>query len=97
MADMTENDGKLLCAFPERLDNAACSDFGKELMDKAAASSLPVVFDIGNVEFVSSSFLRLVIQVAKKVGRENLSLTGLSENVREVFVISGLDEMLALS
>ncbi|NOZ21461.1 MAG: STAS domain-containing protein [Planctomycetes bacterium] len=97
MVDMTEKDGKLYCAFSGRLDSTLCAGIETPLMEKVIAADLPVVFDMTDVEFVSSSFLRLVIQTAKKVGRGNLFLPHLSESVRQVFLISGLDEQLGLS
>ena len=97
MVDITEKDGELVCAFKGQLDSVLCSSVETELMEKVSSTDLPVVFNMADVEFVSSSFLRLVIQTAKKVGRDNLSLIDLSEKVRDVFVICGLDEQLNLS
>ena len=94
MVNISEKDGKLICVFEGRLDTVNCVKWEKELLEKTKAKKLPVVFDLGNVEYVASGFLRVCLQVAKLVGSENLILINVSEYVRKVFSLSGFDKHL---
>ncbi|RLD09785.1 MAG: hypothetical protein DRI44_07725 [Chlamydiae bacterium] len=94
MVDITVKDDKLVCTFNGRLDTVNCSKWEKELLDKAKESKNPVIFDLGNVEYVASGFLRVCLQASKLVGTEKLKLINANEYVRKVFSLSGFDKYL---
>ena len=88
------SDGKLLCSFVGQLDTAACEEFRNQLWEKVQELKLPVIFDMQKVDYVSSEFLRICIQVFKEVGDEKFVLVDVHPSVKKVFKISGLDKLM---
>lgn len=94
MVNISINDEKLVCDFKGRLDTVNCSKWENELLDKVKESKIPVVFNLANVEYVASGFLRVCLQVSKLAGTGNLELINMSDYVRKVFTLSGFDKYL---
>ena len=97
MVDILVQDDKVVCSFTGRLDTLNCSQWEKDLLDKVKETKSPVVFDLAEVEYVASGFLRVCLQVSKLAGAENLSLINVNEYVRKVFSLSGFDKHLNIS
>lgn len=57
--------------------------------------TVSILFDIGQVEYVSSLFLRTVIKSAKKVPKGKFRLTGANPFVRKVIQSSGLEMLIS--
>jgi anti-anti-sigma factor len=87
---------KLICAFSGRLDTERCLTLEKELDEDAGKSTGPVVFDLAEVDYIASSFLRICIKYAKKLGKENFSLINTSPALKKVFKIAGFDELIRI-
>jgi anti-anti-sigma factor len=87
---------KLRIAFAGRLDTARCSTIQNELMTQIEATELPVVFDLQEVSFIASSFLRLCLMSVRKLGAERFSLTAPSPAIEKVFVMAGLDKVIRI-
>ena len=96
MVDMSINDGKLVCTFNGRLDTVNCAKWEKELFEKVKDEKLPVIFDLGNIEYVASGFLRVCLQISKLAGTDNLKLINVNEYVRKVYSLSGFDKYLTI-
>jgi len=97
--DIEENitgEKKLVCSFSERLDTENCSKFEDEIYQKVQESKIPVIFDLQHVDYVSSAFLRICLQVSRKVGIENLSIINVHPNVKRVFKIAGFDKQITV-
>ena len=92
MVDYSLNDGQLLCVFGERLDTAACLSLEKGLLDKVKEVKSQVVFDLGKVNYIASSFLRLCFQTAKECGEVNLSLINVNPEIKRVLKVAGVDK-----
>ncbi|MGD9787892.1 MAG: STAS domain-containing protein [Sulfuricellaceae bacterium] len=84
-------EGKLRVAFSGRMDTTQSTAIQEELLARVTATPLPVVFDLKDVEFVASAFLRLCLSTAQRVGANRLTLANASPAVRKVFAIAGLD------
>jgi anti-anti-sigma factor len=84
----------LVCSFPNRMDTENCQKVETDIFDKVQESQIPVVFNLEEVDYVASMFLRLCIQIAKKVGTENFSIINLHPNVKKVFMLAGFDKQL---
>ena len=55
---------------------------------------LKIVFDMKNVEFIASSFIRICITTFKEVGHENYSIINTSPIIKKTFAMAGLaDDM----
>ncbi len=55
----------------------------------------PLVFDLGKLEYISSSGLRVFLSIAKRIeaGRDGIAFVGLQDMVRSVFSVSGFDKL----
>lgn len=53
-----------------------------------------VRIDFSGLDYISSAGLRSLMIILKKVGRENMSVVNLKENVREIFETTGFDELM---
>ena len=87
--------------FSGRLDATASEGMAKDLEQRLQAfsghcgSSGPgVIFDLGQVSYVSSAFLRICVSTAKQAGVGHFSVENSSPDVKRIFKIAGLDETL---
>ncbi len=78
------------CDFEYMLENEP-----KVLKGIEGASS--VVFDMKNVEFIASAFIRLCIQVLKIQGKENFEIVNASKLVAAILSVSKLDVFIKIS
>lgn len=76
------------------LDTAATAEFDLAV-DKAAEKVGTVVFDFSGIEFIASSALRKLVSVDKMLSAAGggIVIDGMSDVVREVFDITGLNEV----
>jgi anti-anti-sigma factor len=91
MLEVIEKEGKLHCIFKGSLDTGNCWHLEKLLDEKTAGKDLPIVFDLKEVDFISSAFIRLCIKTYNRVGAEKFSIINANEDVRKVFDIAALD------
>ena len=74
------------------LDTTATPEFAAAIGGTEGATML--VLDMSELEFISSSALRQLVATKKKRGAEfKIALWGMNEVVREVFDVTGLDEI----
>ena len=74
------------------LDTTATPDFAVAIEGTSGAATL--VLDMSELEFISSSALRQLVATKKKRGVGfKIALFGMNEVVREVFDVTGLDEI----
>lgn len=96
MVKFDEVNEKLVCYFSGHLDSSNVVKWEQHLLEKIRVSKLPVVFDMEKVPYISSGFLRICIQIAKEVGKENLTVIHTCQYVKKVFTVSGLDKQLKI-
>ncbi len=53
-----------------------------------------IVFDLRDVDYISSSFIRICVSVAKQAGPGQFSIAHCQPFIKKTFKISGLDEIL---
>lgn len=92
----------LLCRFDGRMDTVtsgnAAEKFNTEIGGlKAKTESLKIIFDIGGVDYVASSFLRLSLIAAKGVTKGHFSIIHADPQVLKVYKIAGLSSLLNVS
>jgi len=58
---------------------------------------LKVNFDLKDVDYIASSFIRICVATAKQLGEENFSISNTSPMIKKVFKIAGLHEILNVS
>lgn len=81
-----------------RLDSCASEEFGRRLGSVLEQAGGAVLLDCGHLTFISSAGLRVLLLASKKMqssGRQ-MGMCSLSDNVREVFVISGLTKIFSI-
>jgi len=59
-----------------------------------AGPDYKIVFDLNEVEYIASSFIRICVFYAKQAGHDNFSMINCQPFVKKTFKISGLDEAL---
>lgn len=89
---------RITLVFSGRLDTAAAMNLQDAVLARihAVAPGQILRFDLGAVEFVASSFLRLCIQATRALGNERFELARPTPLVREVFTMAGLDQHLRI-
>ena len=90
-----EQDGNLVAVLEGRLDTAAAAVTEKELQPLYDCDGKNIVFDCSNLEFISSSGLRLflgVLKAAKPKGSK-VCITGMSNELKDVFTITGFTSL----
>lgn len=91
-----------------RLDSTSAPELERLVLEQLDAGVRRMVFDLPDMDYVSSAGLRVILLAGKKLraSQGKLALTGMRDMVREVFEMSGflalfpvratLDEGLAL-
>jgi anti-sigma B factor antagonist len=81
-----------------RLDSNTSKILETRLTDLASVPAASLVVDLGQVDYVSSAGLRVLLIAVKKVkgGGGKLALCAIQPQVREVFDISGLSAVFAI-
>ena len=93
----TEN-GVLIIKINGRLD-AATSPAADETIKKAMeADSNRLLFDLSDLEYLSSGGLRVILAAAKEIKRRNgkVALCCLNQYVDEIFEVSGFKSMILI-
>ena len=88
---LSEQDGRLVAALIGDLDNVASSEASCGLEPVFERTDCNILIDCSELEYISSSGLRILLNVYKNA-RSNghlVTLKGMSDDVREVFVLGG--------
>jgi len=95
MVRFEETETKLLVIFSGKLDTLACQATDEQVLGRVRAASGTVEFDLAEVEYVASVFLRICLQTAKAAGPGRFSVVRVNPVVKKVFMIAGLGSLLA--
>jgi len=99
MVKVKLEDKKLVFSFPNRLDTAVVMEIETEVMKKLEEekkSVKTVVFDLKDVEYISSSFLRLCVNVGRGKEENDLVIINVSPIVFKVFKMAGFDKIFKI-
>lgn len=97
MIEFTQDKDKLTCTFLGKLDTGSIPQIEKDLAQKTGGAPGVVVFDLKGVDYVSSSFLRICLKMAKERGEGGFSIVNVSPTVQKVFKIAGFDKIMAIA
>ena len=88
---INEQAGRLVAAIVGDLDNAASSQAESGLAPVFERTDCDVVIDCTELNYISSSGLRIMLNIYKhtRANGHKAILKGLSEDVKEVFQLSG--------
>ena len=92
------NDGVLSVRVEGRIDGSTVFSFQEAIESVVEDSDRAVIVDCKALSYIGSAGLRTVLAVAKAVSNRNVqfALCCLSEQVREIFVKSGFDTIIAI-
>ena len=93
-----DNEKVLSAVFSGRLDTLAVQKLSEviqvNLPGKDGKSEDKIVFDLRDVDYISSSFIRICVSVAKQAGPGQFSIAHCQPFIKKTFKISGLDDIL---
>jgi len=91
-------DGVAVCRVVGRLDALTSPDFESAVGSAFSAGNPRIIFDMGEVTFVSSAGLRVILKTAKQAAaaKGGLAIFGLQSAVNEVFEVSGLQKFIPI-
>lgn len=79
-----------------RLDTQTAPELEKEL-DAVLPGCKELVFDLTNLEYVSSAGLRVILKAQKLMNTQgSMRLTGVNDSIMEVFDITGFLDILTI-
>lgn len=81
-----------------RIDTLTATDFDSQLQDLFKSDSAEFIFDCSEMDYISSSGLRVFLMAQKKFSQLNkkLILSGLQPSIREIFDISGFSQIFTI-
>ena len=94
-----ERDGGALTAnVAGRVDGSNARDFQDALESAIDESVEAFTLDLGQLSYISSAGLRVILLVAKTLQRQggSFSVRSLQDSIREVFEISGFDKIITV-
>ena len=86
----------LTCVLSGKIDTLNSSVLEAEVNDNMNEGINAVVFDLQEVEYISSTFLRIVIKMVKTLGKENFVITNVQPSVMLVFKMANLTEIIKI-
>lgn len=94
MITIKNENGVYVASFEGRLDAPAAQKAQDELEPLLANADKEIVLDCTNLEYISSPGLRLFLRIRKEVSKKNgkISILNISNEVKDVFVLTGFDE-----
>jgi anti-anti-sigma factor len=82
-----------------RLDSSTSPELERAVLEHLEAGCQRMVFDLADMDYVSSAGLRVILLAGKKLRatKGKLVLSGMREMVREVFEMSGFLNLFAVT
>jgi len=89
-----KRDNQLTCILSGRIDTLSSSVLENELTEKMKEDISSVVFDMRYVDYISSTFLRIVIKMVKALGKGNFVISNIQPTVMKVFKMANLTDIV---
>ena len=86
-----EIDGNMVAILEGRLDTAASHETEKAMQPLFSCKNQDIIIDCTNLEYISSSGLRIFLSVLKNVKPNgcHVYISGLNDDLRQVFAMTG--------
>lgn len=93
--EISQKDGEIFVAMKGYLDTLAAQEVEQQVVEIEAMADKPVNIDVNELEYISSSGLRLLVRIRKAAAAHGMpvKLTGARENVMEVLRITHFDRI----
>ncbi len=96
---LEEREGTTLVLLPiARLDSSNARSFENVVIDHVESGEDQIVVDFSRLVFISSSGMRVLLIAAKKLHAKKgkLVLCSMQDSIREIFSISGFDQIIPI-
>ena len=90
-----EKEGKYIMHFEGRLDTAAATQTEQEMKVLHDCEGHDIILECSQLEYISSSGLRLFLGLLKvaKIKGSKVSISGMNDNLRQVFAMTGFTHL----
>jgi len=98
--DFNKTGNRLNCILHGRLGADNAQELSKKVQDKMDEfknDGLKINFDLKEVDYIASSFIRICVATAKQLQDGHFSISNTNPMIKKVFKISGLDEILKVT
>ena len=94
-----EENGIVSIAIKGRLDADTSTEAEKVVKDAIGEEANRLLFNLGELEYLSSAGLRVLLSAAKEMRRRNgkIVLCALNEFVKEIFEVSGFQSLIPIT
>jgi anti-anti-sigma factor len=91
------NGNELTIEVKDRIDTVTAPDFENEITDEMGKFD-SLIIDFTNLEYISSAGLRVLISTQKKLKSDNIPMVikNVSDQIKEIFQMSGFDKLLKI-
>lgn len=92
---LTGDNAKMIAKVEGRVDTTTANEFQNQILTAIKNKPAELVLDCGKLEYISSAGLRALLIIAKtaKVSGTTISLTSLTDFVKDVLATSGFDTL----
>ena len=96
--NQTEQNGIVIIAIQGRLDAESAPEAERIIMDILNADKSKLIFDLSDLEYLSSGGLRVVLSASKETRQRDgkVVLCCLNEYVQEIFEVSGFHSIIPI-
>lgn len=88
-----EVDGNLICKFSGKLDTVVSQVIENDVITHIQVARLPTIFDLKDVSYVSSSFLRVSISSARVTPNMKIKIINAIPDIKEIYRTAGLSKI----
>ncbi len=95
----TERENSALVVKAEgRIDGSNAAQFLESVQGVIGSDDSAVILDFKDLNYISSAGLRIILLIAKDLRQKStqFAVCSLSSSVREIFTISGFDQIISL-
>ena len=91
--------GAVILAVKGRIDSVAAPEFGKQMDDLINQGETRIIFNLSELDYISSAGLRCILLMAKnlKEKKGKIVLAAVKPSVMKVFEISGFSSIIPIS
>jgi anti-anti-sigma factor len=98
MIDYISKDDCLIFRFTGKMDTKNSLNFEQDIYHKAEeAPDKLFIFDLQEVDYIASAFLRICITVAQKAPKDGFEIINVQPQIKKIFKIAGLEQYFPIS
>ena len=96
--EIKKNDEQMLVTMIGSLDTMAANQIDAQVKEIEAEANQPITIDCTQLDYISSTGLRLLLRIRKAAGAagQKVTLHGVNSNVMEVLTVTHFDKMFVI-